>query len=70
MVLASVMNDVGNGNKDEVIILPEIINLISSSFSSSSFPSAPSLLAGKTKMGDHMATFLPLLGVITAMSEF
>ena len=29
MVLASVMNDVGNGNKDEVIILPEIINLIS-----------------------------------------
>ena len=32
MVLASVMNDVGNGNKDEVIILPEIINLISSFF--------------------------------------
>ena len=32
MVLASVMNDVGNGNKDEVIMLPEIINLISSFF--------------------------------------
>ena len=28
MVLASVMNDVGNGNKDEVIILLENINLI------------------------------------------
>ena len=72
MVLASVMNDVGNGNKDEVILLLTVsfYNWFPSSFSSSSCPSAPSLLAKKTRMGDHLATFLPLLGVLTAMSEF
>ena len=68
MVLASVMNDVGNGNKDEVIILPELLFWFPSSFSSSSCPSAPSLRARKTRMGDHLATFLPLLGVITAIT--
>ena len=72
MVLASVMNDVGNGNKDEVILLLTFsfyYNLYPSSCSSSSCPSAPSLLARKTRMGDHLATFLPLLGVLTAHSK-
>ena len=68
MVLASVMNDVGNGNKDEGILLLtfSFCNLFPSSCSSSSCPSAPSLLARKTRMGDHLAIFLPLLGVLTA----
>ena len=70
MVLASVMNDVGNGNKDEVVLLLTVsfYNWFPSSFSSSSCPSAPSLLARKTRMGDHMATSLPPLGVITAIT--
>ena len=71
MVLASVMNDVGNGNKDEVILLLifSFYNLFSFCFSSSSCPSAPSLLARKTRMGGRLATFLPLLGVLTAFSK-